>query len=337
MQRTCSGSADLQRSPSRRLPRQRIRAGSMLWFVAAAAYLLLAAGLTACGGESRDFAGGEPDTQATPLEQSPQLLADENDDLQGDIAVPGGKTDETNAGTQGVDKDAAPVAKPVSPGKEQWDQAKPGKSSLPADSGGEVHLVDHPGRETRTVLVTPVDFIDGGTPLIVSLHGYGSDSADLLSYVPLHQRVNARGFAFLLPNGTLDAEGNRFWNPTDHCCDGGKSGENDVAYLTELVAGANKVKRFGPVYFFGYSNGGFMAHHMACKGLPDLRAVAGLAGTSYVENSSCADAPPVSVLHVHGTADSVIFTWAPGTWSCAGAAWPGANGPKLRSLMLPLI
>ena len=49
-----------------------------------------------------------------------------------------------------------------------------------------------------------------------------------------------------------------------------------------------------------------MAHHMACKGLPGLRAVASLAGTSYVEDSSCDGAPPVSVLQIHGTADEVI-------------------------------
>ena len=61
------------------------------------------------------------------------------------------------------------------------------------------------------------------------------------------------------------------------------------------------------MYFFGYSNGSFMSHHMACKGLPGLRAVASLAGTSYVEDSSCEGAPPVSVLHIHGTADDVIL------------------------------
>ena len=76
---------------------------------------------------------------------------------------------------------------------------------------------------------------------------------------------------------------------------------------TELVAEARRVGDLGPVYVFGYSNGGFMSHHMACKGLPGLRAVASLAGTSYVEDSSCEGAPPVSVLHVHGTDDDVIL------------------------------
>ena len=127
------------------------------------------------------------------------------------------------------------------------------------------------------------------------------------SLTPLHERVNTDGFALLLPNGIVDGEGNRFWNPTDRCCDSGKTGEDDVAYLTELVAQAKKVKNFGPVYFFGYSNGGFMSYHMACKGLPGLRAVASLAGTSYVDDSSCDWASPVSVLHIHGMADGVIL------------------------------
>ena len=176
---------------------------------------------------------------------------------------------------------------------------------LAEDSGGEIHYVDHPERAS-SVLVTPLEFVDGETPLIVSLHGFGGNSADHAAYVPLHERVNTDGFALLLPNGTLDGGGNQFWNPTDECCDGGKPGEDDIAYLTELVASAKKVRDFGPLYFFGYSNGGFMAHHMACKGLPGLRAVASLAGTSYVGDTSCDGAPPVSVLHIHGTDDAVI-------------------------------
>ena len=174
-------------------------------------------------------------------------------------------------------------------------------------AGGQVQYVVHPTREGRSVLVLPQAFVDGETPLIVSLHGYGGTSATQAEYVPLHERVNTDGFALLLPTASPDAAGNPSWNPTDECCDGGKSGEDDVAYLTELVAEAGKLADFGPLYFFGYSNGGFMAHHLACKGLPGLRAVASIAGTSYVEDSSCRGAPPVSALHLHGTADDVIL------------------------------
>ena len=217
------------------------------------------------------------------------------------------------------DKDAVSKEEWDATDKEQWtkDQGEEASKSdgavlnrtlrLVEGSGGEIHYINHPERSDRTILVTPEEFVDGETPLIVSLHGFGRDSAYQSIYVPLHERVNSEGFALLLPNGTLDSHGNQFWNPTDECCNGGKSGEDDVAYLREMVEEARKIKDFGAVYFFGYSNGGFMSHHVACKGLPGLRAVASLAGTSYVDASSCDDAPPVSVLHIHGTEDSVIL------------------------------
>ena len=179
-------------------------------------------------------------------------------------------------------------------------------AALAGAFGGVVRYVEHAGRGDRTVLVAPPTVVLGETPLIVSLHGFGGDSALQSAYLPLHERAAADGFGLLLPNGVRDGDGNRFWNPTDACCAGGKSGEDDVAYLRELVAEAREAGGFGPVYVVGYSNGGFMAHHLACKGLDGLRAVASLAGTSYVADASCAGAAPVSVLHVHGTADDVI-------------------------------
>ena len=173
---------------------------------------------------------------------------------------------------------------------------------------GEVYNIDDlsPGVEDRSILIMPLIIIEGETPLIVSLHGYGGNSADHSLYVPLYERLNEAGFALLLANGTMDEGGNRFWNPTDQSYSG-KSGADDVTYLAELVNRARKLKDFGPVYLFGHSNGGFMAYHLACKGLPGLRAVASLAGTSYVEDSTCEGAPSVSVLHIHGTADNVIL------------------------------
>ena len=200
------------------------------------------------------------------------------------------------------------------PDKKHWAKDKDEALASPEDSaarladesGADVSYVEHPAREAHAVLVTPADFVEGETPLIVSLHGFGGTAAYHAAFVPLHERVDSHGFALLLPNGAPDADGNRFWNPTDECCDGGKSGGDDIAYLTELVAQAGKVRDFGHIYFFGYSNGGFMAYHIACKGLPGLRAVTSLAGTSYVEDTSCDGAPPISALHVHGSADAAI-------------------------------
>ena len=198
--------------------------------------------------------------------------------------------------------------------KSQWTDGKNDGSVLEAtvslmeEAGVDVHYIALPGREERTVLVTPKEFVEGETPLVVSLHGFGGNSAHQAIFVPLHERVNADGFALMLPNGTPDSDGSRSWNPTDEEFSEktGKAAQDDVAYLAGLVAEVRKIRDFGHIYFFGYSNGGFMAHHIACKGLPGLRAVASLAGTSYVEESACDGAPAVSALQVHGTEDEVI-------------------------------
>ena len=286
-----------------------IGAGGLGCLRAVAACVVLAAALIACAG-----AGDERELELAAsvqsLEESVAALSAENAELKAEIVA----LRQEQAELVGA-QEAASKAESALADKAQWSKDKGDSSEgaavertagLAEGSGGDVRYVDHPERG-RAVLVLPVGFVDGETPLIVSLHGFGGDSAGHSAYVPLHERVNSDGFALLLPNGQLDGQGNRFWNPTDRCCEGGKTGEDDVAYLTELVAEAAKVKDFGPVYLFGYSNGGFMSYHMACKGLPGLRAVASLAGTSYVEDSSCEGAPPVSVLHIHGTADDAIL------------------------------
>ena len=281
---------------------------------------MLAAVLVGCAGEDDDSTDdgkfAELEGRVASVEGSVEALEDENAALKDEVGMLRGDLRELGTRVEGLEADVS-KSKTGSWDKEQWTK-EVGKTvsgetavertvTLVEGSGGEVLFVDHAGRGDRTVLVAPPDFVDGKTPLIVSLHGFGGSSADQAAYVPFHERVSADGFALLLPNGMMDAEGNRFWNPTDECCDGGKSGEDDVAYLTELVEAARQVKEFGAVYFFGYSNGGFMAHHMACKGLPGLVAVASLAGTSYVDESSCEGAPAVSALHVHGTDDGVIL------------------------------
>ncbi len=288
----------------------------------AAVCILLAAVLVACAAASEDPAGDERllalETNVQTLEASIAALADENAALKSENALLRERLDSLDAQLQELEEIASEVDSYLA-AMEQWDKGKDEQADLSDDaileataklaeaSGGAVYYIDHPARKDRTVLIAPQEFVNGKTPLIVSLHGFGGNAADHAAYVPLHERVNTHGFALLLPNGIRNAEGDRFWNPTDECCDGGKSGADDAAYLTELVAGAKIIKNFGRVYVFGYSNGGFMAYHLACKGLPGLRAVASLAGTSYVDDSRCDGAQPVSVLHVHGTADDVIL------------------------------
>ena len=200
---------------------------------------------------------------------------------------------------------------------------------LATEGGGQTQVINYGaayGGARSAVLVLPDPLPEGEIPLIVSLHGFGGDSFSHSLYVPLHERVNRDGFALLLPNGVENAEGQRFWNPTDGS---GKADQDDVNALTALVQEASEEFDTGPVYIIGYSNGGFMAYHMACKGLPGLRAIASLAGTSYVDDASCEGAPPVSVLHIHSADDAVVlFDGVAGETGVADRNGPGYAGAQ---------
>ena len=256
--------------------------------------------------------------QLAALEEGQANAEQRLDALEESQADSGKRLDNLDGQVRGLETVASqvervlPLVEKVFTDKEDSGKLQPQEGSplertamLAEAAGGEVYNIDSGEPEERAILVMPPGPIDGN-PLIVSLHGFDGNSLLQSVYVPLHEEVVSRGFGLLLPNGTTDSEGRRFWNPTDLGSDTSKANTDDVGYLTGLVARAKELKDFGPVYFFGYSNGGFMAYHMACKGVPGLRAVASLAGTSYVEDSSCEGAAPVSVLHVHGDADTVI-------------------------------
>ena len=195
---------------------------------------------------------------------------------------------------------------------------------LAETGGGQAQVINYGaayGGARSAVLVLPDKLPEGEIPLIVSLHGFGSDSFFHSRYIPLHERVNRDGFALLLPDGVENADGQRFWNPTDGF---GKADHDDISALTALVQEARGELDVGPVHVFGYSNGGFMAYYLACKGLPGLRAVASLAGTSYMDDAACEGSPPVSVLHIHSTDDAVVlFDGTAGETGAADKNEPG--------------
>jgi len=148
-----------------------------------------------------------------------------------------------------------------------------------------------------------------GWPLLVLLHGFGASGAIEELYVRFAQEAAAAGFAYALPDGTLNPNQNRFWNATDACCDTYGSGVDDVRYLSDLVdaiaieAGVDRRK----VFFFGHSNGGFMAYRMACDRADLAAGVVVLAGASFDDSERCAPIRKVPVLHIHGTADDTIY------------------------------
>lgn len=162
-------------------------------------------------------------------------------------------------------------------------------------------------------------------PLIVALHGYGSSSAFVDAYFRLTQRSDQRGFLLVHPEGTVDRRGHRFWNATDACCNLDAAPVDDSTYLSGLITAVAARYTVDPkrVFVVGHSNGGFMAHRLACDHADQIAAIVSLAGAMDADPTKCRPSAPVSVLQIHGTADATI-EYAGGTFA-AGHAYPGAR------------
>ncbi len=147
------------------------------------------------------------------------------------------------------------------------------------------------------------------TPLVMLLHGYGSSGAEQEGYMRFKRIADEYNYIFTYPDGTVDLFGNRFWNAMPACCDFYGTGIDDSGYLLEII---DEISRIGNidekrVYIVGHSNGGFMAHRMACDHAPLIAAIASLAGSSYNNFDNCSPSEPIHTLRIHGTEDESIY------------------------------
>jgi polyhydroxybutyrate depolymerase len=145
-------------------------------------------------------------------------------------------------------------------------------------------------------------------PLVVLLHGFSASGTVQDVYLGISARVDELGFVLVVPDGTENSQGNRFWNATDACCDFEGTGVDDESYLKGLIGEAKERYSIdaGRVYFIGHSNGGFMSYRMACHVSDMVTGIASLAGAMYGDSGQCEPDNEVSILQIHGTEDPTI-------------------------------
>jgi polyhydroxybutyrate depolymerase len=165
----------------------------------------------------------------------------------------------------------------------------------------------------------------GPQPLVVLLHGYGSSGAGHDAYFRLSPLAKRRGVLLAIPDGTRDKTGKLYWNATEACCDFDGVPVDDVAYLDAVVTDVERRAHVDParIYAIGHSNGAFMAHVWACEPRSPLAAIVALAGVPWSDPARCKNRG-VSVLQVHGTADTVI-EYGGGRSFGNGAPYPSAE------------
>ncbi len=187
-----------------------------------------------------------------------------------------------------------------------------GSETAPADAGGSgdaaVAASAVVGPEERPArLVLPFE-AEEPMPLVVLLHGYSVSAQVQDAYLRTTPRARRLGFALLLPDGTVDPSGNRFWNALPGFR-GIESDVDDVGYLLGLIDEVVAGWAVDParVYLLGHSNGAFMAYRLACEASERIAAIGSLAGSSSDDPSWCVPSEPVSVLQIHGDADDTIL------------------------------
>ena len=129
------------------------------------------------------------------------------------------------------------------------------------------------GRGPVTVMVPDGYSPERAVPLVVSLHGYGGGGDAYVRYWTRNGQVDKRDFIVVAPTGETDSKGRAYWNATEACCDKDDQKVDDTGYLRRLIDVVEAAYTIDPksIHVTGYSNGGFMAHRMACEYAEKLR------------------------------------------------------------------
>jgi polyhydroxybutyrate depolymerase len=112
----------------------------------------------------------------------------------------------------------------------------------------------------------------------------------------LDDQAAASGFAVVYPDPVRGC-----WN-AGFCC----GTADDVRFIKGLVERLSTEIRVdkSKVFAAGYSDGGAMAYRLACELSDRFTAIASVAGR--LDLQSCHPARPVSILEMHGTADTIV-------------------------------
>jgi polyhydroxybutyrate depolymerase len=143
-------------------------------------------------------------------------------------------------------------------------------------------------------------------PLVLNFHGFTSNMAQQELFSMMSPKADSAGFIVAYPNGLKNASGAQSWNAGFCCAD--DPTRDDVGFVNAMLddlegAGCIDAKR---VYATGMSNGGYMSHLLGCKLADRIAAIAPVAGVLGIPAAECQPSRPLSVIHFHGTADTLV-------------------------------
>ena len=185
---------------------------------------------------------------------------------------------------------------------------------------------DHNGVNRLYTLYKP-DNLKEKAPLVFVLHGYTSNSTNIMNYSKMNDIADQNGFMVCYPQGTTNIfTGQTHWNANLK----EMSSVTDSEFLTDLAKKLQAEFNLSEKNTFacGMSNGGFMSYTLGCERSDTFKAIASITGTMSGYDWNNCNPNKVPVLQISGTNDMVVPM--DGSMSLAGG-WGGA--PKIQDIM----
>lgn len=161
------------------------------------------------------------------------------------------------------------------------------------------------GYQRDYILYVPAIY-DGSAavPLVINLHGYGSNATQQSLYGNFKNLADVDNFLVVHLNGTNDLSGTRYWNAFVNA-----GAVDDVAFINELIDRLSATYNIdqSKVFSTGMSNGGYMSYKLACEldyRIAKIASVTGSMNSNLFNN--CAPGGPVPVMQIHGTSDLTV-------------------------------
>lgn len=156
-------------------------------------------------------------------------------------------------------------------------------------------------------------------PLVLNFHGlFGSPSQQAV-FSEFNDAAEDHGMLVAYPEGIGQS-----FNAGVCCGEASSSGVDDVAFARAIVADVSGKMCVDPsrVYATGMSNGGHMAHRLACEAADLFAATASVTGVLSLV-APCTPSRPISMVQFHGTSDNIVgYAPVPAMME----AWAARNG-----------
>jgi polyhydroxybutyrate depolymerase len=169
--------------------------------------------------------------------------------------------------------------------------------------GDRTVTIEHAGAAREYIVHVPPGY-DGShpVPLVLDIHGFTSNASQQQAVSGWGAKADREGFIVVYPDG-LDQS----WNGGSLCCGTSLLTQvDDEGFIRDVVVKmrADACIDGARVYATGLSNGGAMAHLLACRAADVFAASAPVSmgnGTM-----PCAPARPISIVMYRGTSDPLV-------------------------------